>query len=93
MSTTSAIIDFAPTPLAPFQFQATFDGAIYTVIVTWNLYGRRWYVNIYTLQRVLVVSIAMAGSPVDYDISLTAGYFTTRLVYRALSNQFEVIEP
>ena len=93
MTTTTALIDFTPTPLAPFQFQATFDGAIYTVITTWNLFGRRYYVNIYTLQRVLVAALPLIASPVGYNISLTGGYFTTQLIYRAPANQFEVVEP
>ena len=85
------IYPFTPSTTANFQFQPTLDGNVYTVTVTWNVFGERYYVNIYTLGGVLVVSLPMVGSPLGYDISLTAGYFTTTLVYRAPNNQFEVI--
>lgn len=81
---------FTPTASAPFQFQPTFDGAVYTVIVTWNLFGQRYYVNVYTLSGTLVYSLPMIGSPPGYDISLNAGYFDSTLVFRASSQQFEV---
>ena len=89
MSTT--YVAFAPSPTAPFQFQATFDGNAYTVIVTWNLFGQRWYVNVYDLSQNLVVALPMIGSPPGYNISLTAGYFTTQLVWRVTTGNFEVI--
>ncbi len=89
MSTT--YIPFDPSATAPFQFQATMDGAVYTCIVTWNLYAQRWYIGIYDLTNTVIVLIAMVGSPPSYNISLTKGYFTTQLVYRIGNNQFEVI--
>jgi hypothetical protein len=82
--------DFTPSASAPFQFQPTFDGATYTVIVTWGLFGQRYYVNCYTVPGALVYSLPLIGSPPDYDISLNAGYFQSTLVYRAANNQFEV---
>ena len=90
MATVSTL--FQPTSTTPFQFQPTLDGSIYTVIVTWELFGRRYYVNCYTLQGVLVFCLPLIGSPLNYDISMSAGYFTTKLVYRGASNSFEVID-
>ena len=90
MATT--IIPFQPSLTSAFQFQAAFDGTTYTVIVTWNVEGQRYYINVYTLQQSLVICAAMVGSPVGYNISLVAPLFTTQLVYRAPSNQFEVID-
>ena len=84
-------IDFQPSSTAPFQFGATLDGAIYTVVVKWNLFGQRWYLEIYDVSGTLIVCKARAGSPIGYDISLTGGYFTTQLVWREQNNQFEVI--
>ena len=84
-------VDFVPSNAAPFQFQATLDDVSYNVIVTWNLFGRRYYVNVYALDGTLQIATAMVGSPVGYDISLVAGLFTSKLVYRAPNNQFEVI--
>lgn len=73
-----------------FEFQADFDSDTYNVIVTWSIYGERYYVNIFDTSNVRVVTIPLIGSPNDYDISLTAGYFTSKLVYRESSRQFEI---
>ena len=56
-------VPFLPTSGAPFQFQATFDGTQYTVIVNWNVTAQRWYVNIYTYGNVLVLCTAVVASP------------------------------
>ena len=83
--------DFQPSSTTPFQFQPTLDGSVYTVIVTWNLAGARYYINVYALDGTLIVSLPRVGSPLGYDISLVAGYFTSTLVFREASNQFEVM--
>jgi hypothetical protein len=85
------VIPFNPSTTANFQFQATFNLNIYNIIVNWNIYGERYYVNISDINNTLVVSLPLIGSPLNYNISLTAGYFTTQLVYREPSRQFEVI--
>jgi len=85
------VIQFVPTNNSNFRFQATFDGSVYNVIVNWNIYGQRYYVNIYNLNNKLIVALPLIGSPLNYNISLTAGYFTTQLVYRAPTQQFQVI--
>lgn len=59
----ATLIDFAPSQLSAFQFQATLDGNEHTVIVTWALFGRRYYVNVYDPSGRLVVSLPMVGSP------------------------------
>ncbi len=83
--------DFNPSNTAPTQFQPTLDGQVYTVLVSWNLFGQRWYATCYDLAGNLQFNLPLIGSPLDYDISLTAGYFTTKLVWRVANNQFEVI--
>ena len=83
-------IPFNPSATANTQFTATLDGVDYTVIVNWNLFGQRYYINIYTLQGTLVLCIALIGSPPNYDISMTKGYFTSTLVYRVSTGNFEV---
>ncbi len=88
-----AIYPFTPSPVAPFQFQPTLDGVTYNVIVRWNIYGQRYYINVYTLQGVRVTTFPVVGSPLWWDITLTPGLFTTLLVYRAPFGQFEVLEP
>lgn len=86
----ATFVAFAPTPQAPFEFQATLDGSVYTVVVTWNIFGRRYYVNVYALDQTLIVALPMIGSPDDYDISLVAGYFASTLVFRQANAQFEI---
>lgn len=87
----TTFVDFKPSLQGPFQFQPTLDGAVYNVIVTWNIFGRRYYVNLYDLSGSLIVSIPLIGSPPDYDINIVKGYFTTSaLVYREANKQFEI---
>lgn len=82
---------FNPSATANFQFQPTLDGKVYNVIITWNLGGARYYVNIYTLQGARVLTIPLIGSPPDYDLNLIAGYFASTMVFRASSQNFEVV--
>ncbi len=87
----TTLYQFTPTVTQNFSFQPTLDGNQYSVIVTWGLFGKRWIVNVYTLQSTLVVTIPLAPSPDDYSINLVQGFFTTSsLVYRESSNNFEV---
>lgn len=55
--------DFSPTTTAAFQFQPTFDGAVYNVIIPWSLFGRRYYVACYSLDGNLVFLVPLTGSP------------------------------
>jgi hypothetical protein len=86
----TTIFPFAPTQQGPFQFQPTLDGTTYTGVVTWNLFGQRYYLSLYALDGTRIFTLPLIGSPLDYDISLTAGYFTSTLVFRQASQQFEV---
>lgn len=63
-------VPFRPTPSAPFKFSAVLDGDTYDVTVTWNLFGQRWYVNVYQLDGTLVVAIPRIGS--EHSQQLTA---------------------
>lgn len=60
------VTDFVPSTVAPFQFSPTLDGATYNVIVTWSLFGRRFYINVYALDGTLVLSTALVGSPTGF---------------------------
>ena len=60
--------DFTPTAQAPFQFQPTLDGQTYSIFVTWNLYGQRYYVNVYDLSGNLIVALPVIGSPSSKSI-------------------------
>jgi hypothetical protein len=56
----------------PFRFSPTLDGQVYNVVVSWNLFGARYYINIYDVSGTLIVCRAMVGSPVGVGIeSLT----------------------
>jgi hypothetical protein len=84
------IYPFTPSAQALFQFQPTFDGTTYNVIIPWNLGGQRYYVSVYTLAGDLVYNLPQVASPDNYDINLNWGYFTSTLVFRDSSQQFEV---
>lgn len=97
MSGTATIfIAFQPTAQAPFQFQATMtpvnstQSAAYTFTVTWLFGGNRWYVNCYDQNNNWIFTLPLIGSPVGTNISITAGYFVTTLVYRVATGNFEV---
>lgn len=86
-----SIVPFSPTNSSPpFQFQADLDGVTYNVQTRWNVSGQRWYVFIFDQSTNLVVTQPLIGSPPGYAISLTAGYFTTALVFRQATQVFEV---
>lgn len=89
----TTLITFVPSTSGAPQFQATLDGALYTIICTWNLSGQRYYINVYSQDGTLIVCKAMIGSPPapDPGINLLFGYFvTSTLVYRTANSQFEI---
>lgn len=59
----ATIIQFNPQPVSIFQFSPVLDGVTYSATVTWNLYGQRYYLNIYTVDGVLQLSVPLIGSP------------------------------
>lgn len=88
----ATLTPFVPSNVAPFQFQPTFDGNTYTVLVKWNLSGQRYYIEIYDLTATMLVAKPLIGSPPNGDINLIYGYFeTSTMVYRTSTNNFEVL--
>lgn len=84
-------VQFTPAQNANFTFQCTLDGALYTIIVTFNFFSQRYYINIYDSSNNLILCRALTGSPLDTDIDLVNGYFqTSTLVYRGPTRQFEI---
>jgi hypothetical protein len=71
---------FAPSPQAPWMFQPTLDGQIYTGVITWNLAAQRWYLNLYSLAGALVVAKALVGSPPAIPIAAVAWTLGTATV-------------
>jgi len=77
--------DFAPSNVAPFEFQPTLDGQVYTCVVTWILFGRRYLISCYRLDGTRVFTRAMVGSPAGItieDISWEAGVATATFADR-----------
>jgi len=62
-------VTFAPSATSNFQFQCQLDGNTYNVVVTWSLFGARYYINVYSLAGVLIVSLPMTGSPNALNLS------------------------
>lgn len=85
------LINFNPSPYANFQFSPTLDGGTYTAIITWNAYSTRYYLSIYDNFGALKVSVPVIPSPDEYDINLVKGFFTSSIVFRQSSNNFEVV--
>lgn len=87
-------VQFTPstTSSPPFQFTATMSGVDYTVTTTWNVYGQRWYINIYDSEGNRLKTQPMIGSPLDGDIPLAPVLFGSSgtLIYREPSNNFEI---
>jgi hypothetical protein len=87
----TTLTQFVPAANTNFTWQPTLDGQQYTAIVSWSLFGQRWILNIVSLRGALVLQKPLRGSPINYDINLIQGYFTTStLVYRVGTNNFEV---
>lgn len=87
----TTVTQFTPNPFAPFQFQAVLDGSANNVIVTWNTYAQRWYINIIDNTNTSIVYLPLIGSPPDdTGISLVAGYFASTMVFRQVEQIFEV---
>jgi len=84
------IIQFNPTPTTNFQFAPVLDGVAYSAVCTWNAYGCRYYVNVYDVLGNLQFSVPLIPSPDNGNISLTKGFFTTSMIYRASSSNFEI---
>ncbi|VWD20894.1 phage baseplate plug family protein [Burkholderia contaminans] len=79
----------ATTP--PFQATITLDGVAYSLSVTWNIAGMRWYVTLTDQNGNIAWNGAMVGSPLGFDILLAPGVFSTStLLYREDTGNFEI---
>jgi len=75
----------------PWKQQVDLDGNPYLMAAYWSLYAQRWYIKLSTQDGALVQFTPLIGSPLDYDIPLFPGLFTTsKVIYRADSQVFEV---
>jgi hypothetical protein len=71
---------FTPPRKTPFQFQPTLDGQVYNVSVTWNMFGQRWYLNLYDLNGNFLDCTAMVGSPDAIQIATQTWNIVTEQV-------------
>jgi hypothetical protein len=84
-------VPFSPRPGQGFPFQATLDGATYEMLVTWNIFGQRWFITCVASDGTAVFHRSVVGSPNEGMINLTAGYFvSSALCYRQDSGNFEI---
>lgn len=65
-------VPFQPPPLGAFTFQPTLDGAPATATVTWNLFGQRWYVNLFRLDGSRVFTLPLIESPLASNLEALA---------------------
>ena len=87
------LISFQPNPngAPPFQTTVTLDGNPYSLVVTWNLYGQRWYMTLTDASGNVAWNGAMVGSPTGFDIVLAPGIFqTSTILYREDTGNIEV---
>lgn len=77
----STLVDFQPSSAGPFQFQATLGGAIYNVIVTWNVFGQRFYINVYDVSGTLILcrAVSSSGARLFANLSWANGIATAAL--------------
>jgi hypothetical protein len=89
----STLIPFSPNNNAspPFSTSVTMDGTSYTLSAIWNISGQRWYASLTDQSGNNTWTGALIGSPLNYDILLAPGVFSTStLLYRADTGNFEV---
>lgn len=72
----STFVPFVPSTLAPFTFQATLlNGQQYNVVLTWNVADARFYVNVYAINGVRIVTrgLVPCGPLMDATFTWAAG--------------------
>lgn len=77
----TTLIPFTPTATQAFTFSPVLDGTTYNAIVTWALWGQRWYLNLYSSAGPLVVAIPLIESvdPVAATLTTTRGLYTAQI--------------
>lgn len=60
---------FTPSPQGPFQFSPTLDGTAYNAVVTWNLFGQRYYISLFDLNGTLIFCLPLIGSAAAINLA------------------------
>lgn len=76
----TAYVTFQPSSQAPFQFNATLDGQPYVVVVKWNLFGQRYYIQVQKTDGTPVINLPLIGSPPGKVIGAMSFDILTNLV-------------
>jgi hypothetical protein len=58
----STLISFTPSITQAFQFQPTIAGTQYNAVITWSLFGQRYYLNLSTLDGTLLCCTALVAT-------------------------------
>lgn len=87
------VIPFIQPPASPFSFIATLDGEQYTCTVPWNVFGQRYYLNVFTLDGTRVLTIALVSGTDAFPINLIRGYFVNSIFTWSDVNQQFTITP
>jgi len=80
-----------PSTTPPFQTTVALDSASFSLSVTWNIAGQRWYATIQDQFANLVWNGPLIGSPLIYDIPLAPGIFSkSTILWREDTGNFEI---
>lgn len=71
---------FQPSTISAPIFMPTFDGVTYQCIVTWSLFGRRYYVNCYDGSGARIFTIPLLQTPTGFNIQSMSWDVETRQV-------------
>jgi hypothetical protein len=88
---------FQPSQTQLFTFTAALTNAAgtvanYTFTTPWNIFGQRFYVTCVSQTGQHIFTLPLIGSTDTYNVSLSAGYFTTQVVFRTSTQNFEIID-
>lgn len=87
----AAFFPFIENSQTNFKFSPVLDGIAYNAVVKWNFYALRYYVELYKADGARVFNLPVIGSPDTANLSIAAGYFTNKLIFRTSQNRFEVL--
>lgn len=62
-------VNFTPNGSSNFTFPVTLDGNNYRGVITWSLFGLRYYLNLYDLNGNIIFTLPLIGTPLGYDLS------------------------
>ncbi len=62
------LFPFTPAIGQNMTFNPVLNGVTYSAIVTWNVFGQRWYLNLYDSSGNLIIATAVVSSDDPYSI-------------------------